>query len=262
MTSTSKQVREVVYIGMSTGKRGGKAWRLLLICGHFVYRKVPPIRPGERLGRTAPKHVDCVACKSGLPMCEPDVEFAVRIDEEASPEILKVVLGKEDMNVKKTPTASRTARPAIFHKNLKPPKSDRDLVADLIKAHNDRRNHLLIDSEKLQAYAAELEAQEIALCRVLAVYDSAVRLVNSGFSSGKNELHQDVLATQRDQPASTKKPRYVVLSIPGNLDDGSDTQWTTWDMLLGTSSPNATFSGDTGYAAVAKITRELNAKKS
>lgn len=81
-------VREVAYIGISLGVRGGESWRLVLSCGHFMYRRKDPIRPGARFARLAPARAECLSCASGVRACdlESAIALAKSLDQSSAPE--------------------------------------------------------------------------------------------------------------------------------------------------------------------------------
>jgi len=59
--------------------------------------------------------------------------------------------------------------------------------------------------------------------------------------------------------ATRKKPRYIVMSIPGRLDNGDDTWWFVFDTRRHKSVPDAMVPGNHGRTKVAMLARTMNA---
>lgn len=55
-----------------------------------------------------------------------------------------------------------------------------------------------------------------------------------------------------------KKPRYIVMSIPGRLDNGADTWWFVFDTRRHKSVPDAMLPGNQGHLKVARLARSMN----
>ncbi len=76
--------RDVAYIGVQTGAKGGRVWRLVLdTCGHVEFRKVKQWRYHRRVeSLLAPKRVVCTSCTFGQPHVDVGeaVELARRLE--------------------------------------------------------------------------------------------------------------------------------------------------------------------------------------
>lgn len=58
--------------------------------------------------------------------------------------------------------------------------------------------------------------------------------------------------------ATRKTPRYVVMSIPGRLNNGADTWWFVFDTRRHKSVPDAMLPGNQGHIKVARLARAMN----
>lgn len=78
--------RDVIYIGIQKGNRDGWAWRLVLRCGHAVWRPFPTMRVFTARLRFAPRRVRCVFCGAGCALVELDaaIDLGKRLDERGT----------------------------------------------------------------------------------------------------------------------------------------------------------------------------------
>lgn len=79
----SDPYRDVIYIGVCIGEREGRAWRLVLACGHAMYRPFPTTPTFTAKLRYAPRRVRCTFCGLGREPADLDaaIELGKRLDQ-------------------------------------------------------------------------------------------------------------------------------------------------------------------------------------